>query len=165
MAFTCANETRIATPRLMLNRCQSLSTIKSSMTSRLLSATPGSGGKRHRNTATPRGEKITRQRCGLTPVDFFQGEQVGVSVAVWMSIQSRGFVRLQVLNHVSLSFAVDVIPTSRSCDTASKKRETNTSVVNRSCQSGSFASERNKRCFARTRVGDTRVNRFGKVML
>ena len=28
MAFTCANETCIATPRLMLNRCQSMSTIK-----------------------------------------------------------------------------------------------------------------------------------------
>ena len=37
------------------------------------------------------------------------------------------FVRLQVLNHFSLSFAVDVIATSRSCYTASKKRETNTS--------------------------------------
>ena len=44
-----------------------------------------------------------------------------------MSIQSRGFRRLQVLNHVSLSFAVDVMSTSRSCDVASKKRETNTS--------------------------------------
>ena len=70
----------------------------------------------------------------MTPGDFFQGEQVvealllaSVSVAVWMSIQSRGFVRLQVLNHVSSSFAVDVISTSRSCDFASKKREINTS--------------------------------------
>ena len=152
MTFTCANETRIATPRSMLNRSQSMSTIKSSMTSRRLSATAGSGGKRHRNAATPRGEKITMhgrvlengsERCGLTPGDFFQGEQVvealllaSGSVAVWMSIQSRDFVRSHVLNHVSLSFAVDVISTSRSCDTASKKRETNTSVVNRSCQSG-----------------------------
>ena len=73
-------------------------------------------------------------RFGFTLEDFFQGEQVvealllaSGSVTVWMSIQSRGFVRLQVLNHVSLSFAVDVISTSRSCDTASKKRETNTS--------------------------------------
>ena len=70
----------------------------------------------------------------MTPGDFLQGEQVvealllaSDSVAVWMSIQSQGFVRLQVLNHVSLSFAVDVIATSRSCDTASMKRETNTS--------------------------------------
>ena len=44
-----------------------------------------------------------------------------------MSIQSRGFVRLQVSNHVLLSFALDVMTTSRSCDAASKKRETNTS--------------------------------------
>ena len=70
---------------------------------------------------------------GRTLEDFLQGEQVvealllaSGSVAVWMSIQSRGLVRLQVLNHVSLSFAVDVISTSRSCDTASKKRETST---------------------------------------
>ena len=149
MAVTCANET--LTPGLMLNRCRNMSTTKSSMTSRPLSATTGSGGKRHRDSATPRGEKITRHgrvmengsgRCGLTPGDFLQGEQVvealllaSGSVAVWMSIQSRGFVRLQVLNHVSMSFAVDVIATSRSCDTASQKRETNTSVVNRICQS------------------------------
>ena len=49
------------------------------------------------------------------------------SVAMRMSIQSRGFARFQVLNRVSLSFAVDVITTSQSCDTASMKRETNTS--------------------------------------
>ena len=68
------------------------------------------------------------ERCGLTPGDFLQGEQVveaqlfaSVSVTVWMSIQSRDFVRLQVLNHVSLLFAVDVISTSWSCDTASKE--------------------------------------------
>ena len=42
-------------------------------------------------------------------------------------MQSRGFVRLQVLNHVSMSNAVDVISSSQSCDTASKKRDTNTS--------------------------------------
>ena len=56
MAFTCANETS----RFMLNRRQSMSTIRSSMTSRRLSATARSGSKRHRNAATPRGEKITR---------------------------------------------------------------------------------------------------------
>ena len=61
MAFTCANETCIAMPRL--NRCQIMSTTKSSMTSRPLSATARSGGKRHRNAATPRGEKITRHGC------------------------------------------------------------------------------------------------------
>ena len=84
--------------------------------------------------AWPRFGKKGAERCGLTPGDFLQGEQAvealllaNGSVAVWMSIQSRGFVRLQVLNHVSLSFAVDVTTTSRSCDFASEKRETNTS--------------------------------------
>ena len=56
-----------------------------------------------------------------------------------------------------VSFAVDAITTSRSCDTASKKRETNTSCREQKTanQAGDLASERNKRCFARTRVGDT----------
>ena len=54
------------------------------------------------------------EHCGLTIGDLFQ---------------SRGFVRLQVLNHVSSSLAVVVIvtATSQSCDNASKKRETTTS--------------------------------------
>ena len=55
-------------------------------------------------------------------------------------------MRLQVLNHVSLSFAVDKVSTSRSCDNASKKRETKTSFVNRSCQSG------RKLCISEKRV-------------
>ena len=63
MAFIRANGTRIATPRSMPNRCQSMSTIKGSTTSRRLSVTAGSGGKRHRNAATPREEKITRHGC------------------------------------------------------------------------------------------------------
>ena len=63
MAFICAKGTRIATPRLVLNRCQGMSIIKSSMTSRLVSATARSGGKRHRDAAAPRGEKITRHGC------------------------------------------------------------------------------------------------------
>ena len=83
-----------------LNRCQSMSTIEGSVTSLRLSATARSGGKRQRNAATPRGERITRhvrlengsERRGLTDA---QGEQVvealplaSGSVAVWMSIQS-----------------------------------------------------------------------------
>ena len=107
------------------------------MTRRPSSATAGSGGKRDTTWREDHQARLRlengSERCGLTPGDFLQGEQVveallfaSVSVAVWMSIESRGFVRLQVLNHVSLSFAVDVISTSRSCVIASKKRETNT---------------------------------------
>ena len=102
--------------------------------------------RRVTKTQKPRHGRVLEngsERCGLTPGDFLQGEKgvealllASASVAVWMSIQSRDFGRLQVLNHVSLSFAVDVISTSRSCDTASKKRETKISVVSRSCQSG-----------------------------
>ena len=91
------------------------------MTSRRSSATAGSGGKRHRDAATPRGEKITRHgrvwRTFPSAVASFEQEVealllVSGSVAEWMSIQSRGFVRLQVLNHALLSFAVDVISMS-----------------------------------------------------
>ena len=52
------NGARIATPRLMLNRCQSMSTIKSSMTSRVRQPDWEASGIG--DAATPRGEKITR---------------------------------------------------------------------------------------------------------
>ena len=73
------------------------------MTSRRLSATAGSGGKRHRNAATPRGEdhqawprlENGSERCVFTLEDFLRGEQVVEAlllasgpVAVWMSCQS-----------------------------------------------------------------------------
>ena len=169
MAFICANGTRIATPRSMLNRYQSVSTIQGSVTSRRSSATAGSGGKRHLNAATPRGEKITRHGSVWRTVpsavasqlsDFLQGEPVVEalllavgSVAVWMSIQSRGFGAI-----ASVESCLIVICSRCNCHVTLHQRSERPThpVVNRSCQSaGSFASERNKRCFARTRVGDT----------
>ena len=87
----------------MLNRCQSMSTIKGSVTSRRFSVTVESGGKRHRNAATPRREDYQArlrsengpEPCGFTLEEFLQGEQVVEApllasgfVAVWMSFQS-----------------------------------------------------------------------------
>ena len=104
-------------------------------------------------------------RGGLSLGDFVQGEQVveaqplaSGSVAVWMSIRSRGFARLQVSKNVLLSFAVDVIATSQFCDTASKKRETNTSCREQEPsirQEALHLTETNKCCFVETLVGGT----------
>ena len=121
-----------------------MSTIKGSVTSRRSGASAGSGGKRHRNDATLRGEKITRHGCVWRKVPSAVASHLRTSFSV--SRWSRHH-RLQVsllqcgctsnlevscdgrcrIIHVSLSFASDVIATSQSCDTASKKRETNTS--------------------------------------
>ena len=142
MAPTCAKGTpRMATPRSMPNRCQSMSTIEGpSVASRRLSAPAGSGVDRHQNVATPHGVWITKHACvwrtapsavSLKIGDLPPGLQVveapppaNGSVAGWMSIQPRGFVRMQDLTPVSLSHAGDVVvATSQSCDTAAKKRE------------------------------------------
>ena len=99
----------------MLNRCQSISTIISSMTSRRLSATAGSGSKEDHHTR-PRWESGS-ERCGFTLEDFLQGEQV---------------IEAPLLASGSCC-SVDVNPTSRFRAIA---RVESCLIVNQGCASG-----------------------------